>query len=70
MKKLFNNLACQPKFYRTNGDWVKSMSNQELAEFHKNNGCPPGSCIETCMEFELCVKCWESWFGQRFKEVL
>ena len=58
----------------TNGDRIRSMSDEELAEFYCNDvdACPPGSdmkCIDELYAHgegpypsdEQCRKCWLNW---------
>lgn len=54
---------------RTNADRIRAMSDEQLAEFHVGQGCPPGvDLFEMCDEGNaippVCHKCWLKWLGQ------
>lgn len=48
----------------TNGDKIREMTNEELAEFLEENNCPPGmdgACPARCSI------CWMSWLNAEAK---
>ena len=62
---------------RTNADRIRSMSDEELAEFavSTGQGCAPGkNYVECCFDHKDgpveadCRKCWLDWLKQEAKE--
>lgn len=51
---------------RTNGDRIRAMTDEELAECGKNYICPPHP-VESCCS--NCKRCWLSWLRSPVKEV-
>lgn len=51
---------------RTNGDRIRAMTDEELAECAKNYMCPPQP-VESCCS--NCKRCWLSWLRSPVKEV-
>lgn len=47
-------ITCYKEVPATNGDRIRAMSNEELAEFLEENSCPPG--------------CWLGWLKREVKE--
>lgn len=52
---------------RSNGDVIRAMTDEELAEHHKNRGCPPNKRCPVGTELrdirinDVCTKCWLDW---------
>lgn len=54
---------------KTNADRIRSMTDEELAEFFAPRGCPWVILEETCPESgTTCNKCWLNWLKQESKE--
>ena len=54
----------------TNGDKIRAMSNEELAEnrkFWHGGGCPKGS-KSPCRSKVTCNQCWLNWLNAEAKE--
>ena len=60
----------------TNGDAIRDMTDEELAEFFPTTAsefsCPPGSTNESCRNaggwFNGCPKCWLDWLRQEVND--
>lgn len=48
---------------RTNADKIRSMSDEELAEWKEALSIPPGADCRDC-KFESCTECWLDWLKQ------
>lgn len=48
----------------TNGDYIRTMSNDELAAFYAANQCPLGAEGFP----DNCGECWLAWLQQPYKE--
>lgn len=54
---------------KTNNDRIRSMSDEELAEYAwKKFGCPKGKNHVTCGYVGECRDCWRDWLGQPEEE--
>ena len=59
---------------RTNADCIRSMTDEKLAEHHKNRGCPPnkrcpeGTELRDIRINDVCTKCWLDWLKQEVEE--
>ncbi len=52
--------TCKPL---TNGDKIRAMTNEELADFVASEGCPTeGTCCDTC------TNCWLKWLRSPVEE--
>ena len=62
--------ACHGFIPKTNADRIRSMTNEELAEFllRKEHHCPGGSISNNCVGHETCEGCWLDWLKQEAKE--
>lgn len=60
--------------YRTNGDAIRHMSDEELADYAykvlANYCCPPerAHSIKTCTDIAICDECWLNWLKQKVKD--
>lgn len=60
----------QKKNVKTNADRIRAMTDEELAEFHGENACPPGKtdqitlCDPICERYPECGNCWLDWLRQ------
>lgn len=57
----------------TNGDRIRSMTNEELIDFFCidiiDHPCPPDtSCCPSNEKFVSCVDCWKFWLKQEFTD--
>lgn len=50
----------------TNGDKLRALSNEELAEFIGCYSCPPGT-EDKCSWFD-CTTCWANWLNAEEEE--
>ena len=51
----------------TNGDKLRQMTNEEIAEMQEpnNSGCPPKMRHRNCMEIPgNCYLCWLEWLNE------
>ena len=63
-------------FPQTNADRIRSMTDEELAEFFPTTAsefsCPPNSTNESCQNaggwFNGCPKCWIDWLKEGVKD--
>ena len=56
-----------PDFPKTNADRIRSMTDEELAEFESERMCcPPGKpgCEANNLTCDNCEKCWLDWLKQ------
>lgn len=61
-------ITCYAEVPQTNGDRIRSMSNEELAHFiDKRTECPPENGTWRC-EPENCRQCWFDWLNAEAKE--
>lgn len=51
----------------TNGDRIRAMSNEEIAEFLEENNCPPGMDSDARCPAR-CSICWLNWLNAEAKE--
>ena len=58
----------------TNADAIRSMSDEELAEFMNHGACPPGEDVsELCYDedggsvADMCTLCWLNWLREESK---
>ena len=53
----------------TNADRIRSMTDEELAEFIEHSPYPPNAtCSEEGCKFDTCVECWLDWLKQESEE--
>ena len=45
----------------TNGDKIRQMTNEELAELMNDEPCPPLHRRKRCPEERNCLECWAEW---------
>lgn len=70
---LTDELMCEKTPF-TNADLVRHMTDEELAEHHKNRGCPPNKRCPVGTELrdirinDVCTKCWLDWLRQEVSE--
>lgn len=48
----------------TNGDRIRSMSDEELAKIISDGGCPPKISEIVCETTDDCNVCWRNWLKQ------
>ena len=57
----------------TNGDWIRSMSDEELRDlFGKSKtmfSCPVDKDDEECLQMESCIDCFFKWLKQEVKVI-
>lgn len=53
---------------RTNGDRIRAMSDEEIAEFFGKTPICERIPIEKCSEYDACPDCWFAWLKQPVKE--
>lgn len=53
----------------TNADRIRSMTDEELAEFIEGAMCPPQCCVKRVYECQKneCVPCWLAWLKEEVK---
>lgn len=52
----------------TNGDRIRAMTDEELADNVNCLGCPESQEIISCSKFGSCRDCWLGWLQQPVKE--
>lgn len=61
--------VCHSAVPMTNGDRIRAMGDEELAEhIWKKFGCPNGKNNVTCGYVGECRECWAEWLQQSAKE--
>ena len=60
-----------PRLIKTNADRIRSMTDEELAEFIEGAVCPPQCCVKRVYECQKndCVPCWLAWLREEVKDV-
>lgn len=53
-----------PEHPQTNADRIRSMSDEELADYFSELSCWPNANKDACMGMANCDKCWLSWLKQ------
>ncbi len=52
----------------TNGDKIRQMTNEELAELMNDEPCPPLHRGKRCPEERNCLECWAEWLKMDAEE--
>lgn len=52
----------------TNGDLLRMIGSEELAEWLIDHTCMSGD-IERCDDYENCRECWKDWLAEEAEEV-
>ena len=52
----------------TNGDKIRQMTNEELAELMNDEPCPPMYRGTRCPEERNCLECWAEWLKMEAEE--
>lgn len=53
---------------RTNADRIRSMTDEELADYFSELSCWPHAKREDCRGMANCMDCWLDWLKQEIKE--
>ena len=52
----------------TNGELIRMMGDEELAELMTNEPCPPLHRRKRCPEEKTCLECWAEWLKMEVSE--